>query len=115
MPSELNYAFGLPRRLGIAYRDKGSYDAAIKEFNHAKECNPKYILARLHLGITYYSQGFYGLAEEEWREALVIDPDHGAIRTYLNFVKPQNSRAEPLRWTFSKYRALPLIFSPAPG
>ena len=78
-------------RLGIAYRDKGSYDEAIKEFNHAKECNPKYILARLHLGITYYSQGFYGLAEEEWREALVIDPDNSAIRTYLNFVKPQNS------------------------
>jgi tetratricopeptide (TPR) repeat protein len=78
-------------RLGIAYRDKGSYDAAIKEFNHAKECNPKFIPARLHLGITYYSQGFYGLAEEEWREALVIDPANSAIRTYLNFVKPQNS------------------------
>jgi tetratricopeptide (TPR) repeat protein len=78
-------------RLGIVYRDKGLYDAAIKEFNHAKECNPKYTPARLHLGITYYSQGFYGLAEEEWRETLVFDPDNNAIRTYLNFVKPQNS------------------------
>ncbi|HSB34806.1 MAG TPA: tetratricopeptide repeat protein [Nitrospirota bacterium] len=78
-------------RLGISYRDKGLYDAAIKEFNRAKERNPKYIPARLHLGITYYSQGFYGLAEEEWREALAIDPANSAIRTYLNFVKPQNS------------------------
>ncbi len=77
--------------LGIAYRDKGKYDDAIKEFNRAKECNPKYIPARLHLGITYYSQGFYGLAEEEWREALVFDPDNAAVRTYLNFVKPQNN------------------------
>ncbi len=77
--------------LGIALRDKGKYDEAIKEFNRAKECNPKYIPARLHLGITYYSQGFYGLAEEEWREALVFDPDNAAVKTYLNFVKPQSS------------------------
>jgi len=77
--------------LGIAYRDKGMYDDAIKEFNRARESNPKYIPARLHLGITYYSQGFYGLAEEEWREALVFDPDNSAVKTYLNFVKPQNS------------------------
>jgi len=78
-------------QLGIALRDKGRYDEAIKEFNRAKECNPKYIPARLHLGVTYYSQGFYGLAEEEWREALVFDPKSSAVRTYLNFVKPQNS------------------------
>ncbi len=77
--------------LGIAYRDKGMYDEAIKEFTRAKECNPKYIPARLHLGITYYSRGFYGLAEEEWREALVFDPNNAAVRTYLNFVKPQNT------------------------
>jgi len=77
-------------RLGIAFRDKGLYDDAIREFNRAKESNPKYIPARLHLGITYYSQGFYGLAEEEWREALVFDPNNAAVRTYLNFVKPQN-------------------------
>lgn len=77
-------------QLGIALRDKGSYDEAIKEFNHAKVCNPRYIPARLHLGITYYSQGFYGLAEEEWREALIFDPDNSAVRTYLNFLKPQN-------------------------
>jgi tetratricopeptide (TPR) repeat protein len=44
----------------------------------------------LHLGIAYYSQGFYGLAEEEWQEALVLDPNNSAVRTYLNFVKPQN-------------------------
>lgn len=77
--------------LGIALRDKGRYDDAIKEFTRAKESNPRYIPARLHLGITYYSQGFYGLAEEEWREALVFDPNNSAVRTYLNFVKPQNS------------------------
>lgn len=78
-------------RLGIALREKGRYDEAIKEFSRAKECNPRYIPARLHLGLTYYSQGFYGLAEEEWQEALVFDPDNSAVRTYLNFVKPQNT------------------------
>ncbi len=77
--------------LGIALRDKGRYDEAIDQFNRAKQSNPRYIPARLHLGITYYSQGFYGLAEEEWREALVFDPNNSAVRTYLNFVKPQNS------------------------
>ena len=77
--------------LGIALRDKGSYEEAIEQFNRAKVSNPRYIPARLHLGITYYSQGFYGLAEEEWREALVFDPNNSAVRTYLNFVKPQPS------------------------
>jgi tetratricopeptide (TPR) repeat protein len=77
--------------LGIALRDKGRYDDAIAQFNLAKQSNPRYIPARLHLGITYYSQGFYGLAEEEWREALVFDPDNSAVRTYLNFVKPQTT------------------------
>ena len=77
--------------LGIALREKGRYDEAIKEFNRAKESNPRYTPARLHLGITYYSQGFFGLAEEEWQEALVFDPGNSAVRTYLNFVKPQNS------------------------
>jgi tetratricopeptide (TPR) repeat protein len=78
-------------QLGIALRDKGHHDEAIKEFTRAKESNPHYIPARLHLGITYYSQGFLGLAEEEWREALVVDSSNSAIKTYLNFVKPQNS------------------------
>src|SRR5512143_668734 len=78
-------------QLGIALRDKGRYDEAIKEVNRAKACNPRYIPARLHLGIAYYSQGFYGLAEEEWREALVFDPNNSAVRTYLNFVKPQQT------------------------
>ena len=77
-------------QLGIALRDKGQHDEAIKEFNKAKEVNPQYIPARLHLGITYYSRGFYGLAEEEWRDALAIDPKNSALKTYLNFVKPRN-------------------------
>ena len=78
-------------QLGIALRDKGRYDEAIAQFGRAKVSNPRYIPARLHLGVTYYSQGFYGLAEEEWREALVFDPNNSAVRTYLNFVKPQTS------------------------
>jgi tetratricopeptide (TPR) repeat protein len=45
----------------------------------------------VHLGLTYYSRGFYGLAEEEWQEALKVDPNNAALKTYLNFVKPQQS------------------------
>ena len=78
-------------QLGIAFRDQGKHNEAIKEFNRAIENNPNFIPARLHLGITYYSQGFYGLAEEEWRKALKINPDNSAIKTYLNFVRPQKS------------------------
>ena len=78
-------------QLGIAYREKGQYDDAIKQFNRAKEVNSHFIPARLHLGITYYSRGFYGLAEEEWQEALKLDPENAAVKTYLNFVKPQQS------------------------
>ena len=78
-------------QLGIALRDQGKQNEAIKEFNRAIEINANFIPARLHLGITYYSQGFYGLAEEEWRKALKINPDNSAIKTYLNFVRPQKS------------------------
>lgn len=78
-------------QLGIAYRDQGKHNDAIKEFNRAIEINAGFIPARLHLGITYYSQGFYGLAEEEWRKALKINPNNSAIKTYLNFVRPQKS------------------------
>ncbi len=78
-------------RLGIAYREKGQYDEAIQQFSRAKEVNPRFIPARVHLGLTYYSRGFYGLAEEEWQEALKIDPDNTAVKTYLNFVKPQQA------------------------
>ena len=78
-------------QLGIALRAKGRYDEAIKQFSHAKEVNPRFIPARVNLGLTYYSRGFYGLAEEEWQEALKIDPNNAAVRTYLNFVKPQQS------------------------
>lgn len=78
-------------QLGIALRDQGKQNEAIKEFNRAIEINASFIPARLHLGITYYSQGFYGLAEEEWRKALKINPDNSAIKTYLNFVRPQKS------------------------
>jgi tetratricopeptide (TPR) repeat protein len=78
-------------RLGIALREMGRYDEAIKQFSHAKEVNAHFIPARVHLGLTYYSRGFYGLAEEEWQEALKIDPANTAVKTYLNFVKPQQS------------------------
>ena len=78
-------------QLGIAFRDQGKHNEAIKEFNRAIEINASFIPARLHLGITYYSQGFYGLAEEEWRKALKINPNNSAIKTYLNFVRPQKS------------------------
>lgn len=78
-------------QLGIAYREKGQHDEAIKQFNRAKEVRPAYMPPRIHLGLTYYSRGFYGLAEEEWREALKIDPDNTTVKTYLNFVKPQQS------------------------
>jgi len=78
-------------RLGIALRDKGRFDEAISQFNRAKEVNSRFIPARVHLGLTYYARGFYGLAEEEWQEALKIDPNNAAVKTYLNFVKPQQS------------------------
>lgn len=78
-------------QLGIACREKGQYDEAIKQFSRAKEVNSRFMPARVHLGLAYYSRGFYGLAEEEWQAALKIDPNNAAVKTYLNFVKPQQA------------------------
>ena len=73
-------------QLGIAYRESGDLEAAIKTFTKAQSINPRYLPAFLHLGIIYYMRGFVDMAIREWNKALVIDPGNRDARIYLSFV-----------------------------
>ena len=53
----------------------------------AKEVNPKYITALIHLGITYYMKGFIDLAVDEWDGAIKIDPKNKDAQAYMNMIK----------------------------
>ena len=74
-------------KIGIAYREKGLYNEAIREFMKAKEINVRYMPARINLGITYYMKGFLDLAVDEWKDALAVNPESADALMYLKFVE----------------------------
>ncbi len=76
-------------KLGVALRNTGQVDEAIKEFNTAKKLNSNYIPAWIQLGITYYLKGLKELAIKEWKGALEIDPQCKEARAYLQILKEE--------------------------
>ena len=81
-------------KIGIAYREKGLYNDAIREFTKAREINPKYVPARINLGITYYMKGFLDLAVAEWQQTLEVNPEDSDAKMYLKFVQNEKDEAE---------------------
>jgi len=72
---------------GVQDFKNGQYDAAISEFERAKELNPQFLNARLYLETAYAAQFFPGApseanrergrkAVEEFRGVLEIDPEN---------------------------------------
>src|SRR6516164_1757895 len=72
---------------GVQDFKNGQYDAAISEFERAKELNPQFLNARLYLATAYAAQFFPGApseanrergrkAVEEFRGVLEIDPEN---------------------------------------
>jgi len=58
--------------LGVAYEQKGEYDAAIKEYEMAAKKMP---LANLHLGNAYFQKKEWGQAEKYYRRAIRKEPN----------------------------------------
>jgi cytochrome c-type biogenesis protein CcmH/NrfG len=63
--------------LGIACRNAGQSDRALREFRKALESDPVHQNARFHMGIVYaYDKRDYPAAVRIWKELLHISPHH---------------------------------------
>jgi tetratricopeptide (TPR) repeat protein len=66
---------------GVAYRRKGFFAQAIRDYNRAIRLNPEFATAYSNLGLAYAKQSRYDLAIATFNQAIRIDP-HDAD-TYL--------------------------------
>ena len=83
-PKSMKYKFYLLR--GMAYRDQGSIDSAIKDFGTSIQMRPSHD-AYLRRGEMYFQKGAYNIAEHDFTEAIKINPSLEAYKlrglTYL--------------------------------
>src|SRR5689334_552397 len=65
---------------GNAFDDKGQYDRAIEDYDHAIAINPKDADAFNNRGTTYRAMGQYGRAIQDYDRALILTPQecHGS-------------------------------------
>ncbi|MDX1776311.1 MAG: tetratricopeptide repeat protein [Desulfobulbales bacterium] len=83
-PDDMKYKFYLLR--GIAYRDQGNIDAAIKDFSTSIQMRPSHD-AYLRRGEMYFEKGAYNVAEQDFSYAIEVNPSLEAHKlrglTYL--------------------------------
>ena len=83
-PADMKYKFHLLR--GMAYRDQGNIDAAIKDFGTSIQMRPTPD-AYLRRGEMYFEKGTYNIAEHDFSEAIKVNPSLEAYKlrglTYL--------------------------------
>lgn len=63
-------------QLGLAYKEQGFLDEAIKEYEAALRINPKTIQSLINLGNACYSKGWYDKAIQTYFKAFEIDPNN---------------------------------------
>ena len=83
-PADMKYKFYLLR--GMAHRNQGNIDAAIKDFGTSIQMHPTPD-AYLRRGEMYFEKGTYNIAENDFTEAIEVNPSHEAYKlrglTYL--------------------------------
>ncbi len=83
-PEEMKYKFYQLR--GLAYRDQGDMESAIKDFSTSIKMRPSQD-AYLRRGEMYFEKGAYKIAEHDFSEAIEINPSLVAYKlrglTYL--------------------------------
>lgn len=83
-PEDMKYKFYLLR--GMAYRDQGDIEPAIKDFSTSIQMRPSYD-AYLRRGEMYFEKGAYNIAESDFTKAIEINPSIEAYKlrglTYL--------------------------------
>ncbi|MDH3391070.1 MAG: tetratricopeptide repeat protein [Desulfobulbaceae bacterium] len=83
-PADMKYKFYLLR--GMAYRNQGNIDAAIKDFGTSIQMHPTPD-AYLRRGEMYFEKGTYNIAEHDFSEVIKVNPSLEAYKlrglTYL--------------------------------
>jgi len=83
-PESMKYKFYLLR--GMAYRNQGDIDAAIRDFSTSIKMRPTHD-AYLRRGEMYFEKGAYTIAELDFTEAIAVNPSLDAYKmrglTYL--------------------------------
>ncbi len=69
--------------LGIAYRGKGMYDEAIREYQQALKLEPDNAESFYNLGNAYSNKGMYDEAIREYQQALRLKPDFAEAHVNL--------------------------------
>lgn len=67
---------------GNAYDDKGVYDKAIDDYNHAIELRPDEVIAYNNRGVAYSKIGDYRKAMKDYNQAIRIKPNY--VEAYNN-------------------------------
>lgn len=73
-------------RLGVALRELGLPDQALREFKRVLRGNPGLLDAQVQLGLTYYTLGRSEDALERWQAVLKFDPNRDDARMYTRMV-----------------------------
>jgi tetratricopeptide (TPR) repeat protein len=83
-PEDMKYKFYQLR--GVAYRNQGDFEAAIKDFSTSIQIRPT-VDAYLRRGEMYFEKGAYNIAEKDFTKAIDINPSLEAYKlralTYL--------------------------------
>src|SRR5215468_1404977 len=74
-------------KLGLALRDMGRAEEALRELRAVKQLNPSFLPGRIHLGVTLYSLGRLDDAVQEWEDVLALDPANRSAKMYVQMVK----------------------------
>jgi tetratricopeptide (TPR) repeat protein len=67
---------------GNAYRRRGDYDQAVRNYDQVVRLNPRHGQAYSNRGITYAAKGHVNLAIQDYDEAIRINPEH--VNAYYN-------------------------------
>jgi Tfp pilus assembly protein PilF len=68
--------------LGVAYKNKGLYEKAIKAYNTAISLDPRHERSYLNLGVVLRKLGKFDEAEKTYRKAIKLNPDY--VKAYHN-------------------------------
>ena len=89
---------------GLAYRETGDYDAAIRSFNKAKDIDPVLSQAACYnIAAVYFAKEDYEQSEELFRKAIELNPDSGAAlnaKQSIENIKKAKAIHQKL-WSFS--------------
>ena len=77
---------------GNEYFEKGQYDEAILNFNHALEISPEYAEAYVMRGKAYDKKGGYDHAIKDFNRALEINPEYAEVYYHLGLTYKQKGQ-----------------------